>query len=41
MYCLTDEIIDEDEFLLLYDAYESENMCYPYRGIKKILASNI
>ena len=30
MYCLTDEIIDEDEFVLLYDAYESENMCYPY-----------
>ena len=30
MYCLADEIIDEDEFLLLYDAYESENKCYPY-----------
>ena len=31
VYCLADEITDEDDFLLsLYDAYESENECYPY-----------
>ena len=30
VYCLADKIIDEDEFLLLYDAYESENMCYSF-----------
>ena len=26
VYCLADEIIDEDEFHLLYDPYESENV---------------
>ena len=40
MYCLTDEIVEEDEFLLQYDAYESENMCYLYWDYED-LASNI
>ena len=30
MYCLADEVIDQDVFLLLYDAYQLQNMCYPY-----------
>ena len=40
MYCLADEIIDEDEFLLLYDA-SSWKISAIHTGITKILASNI
>ena len=30
VYALTDEIIDEEEFVLLFDAYKSVNPSYPY-----------
>ena len=30
VYSLADEIIDEEEFVLLYDAYKSSNPAYPY-----------
>ena len=28
VYGLTDEILDEEEFILLYDAYQSKNPVY-------------
>lgn len=30
VYTLADEIIDEEEFVLLFDAYKSVNPTYPY-----------
>ena len=30
VYSLVDEIIDEEEFVLLFDAYKSVNPSYPY-----------
>lgn len=30
VYSLADEIIDEEEFALLFDAYKSLNPAYPY-----------
>ena len=30
VYSLVDEIIDEEEFVLLFDAYKSVNLSYPY-----------
>ena len=30
VYALSDEIIDEEEFVLLFDAYKSLNPSYPY-----------
>ena len=30
IYCFADGILDEEEFVLLYDAYESTNSIYPY-----------
>ena len=30
IYCFTDGILDEEEFVLLYDAYKSTNSIYPY-----------
>ena len=31
IYCFTDGIIDEEDFVLLYDAYKSTNSIYPFR----------
>ena len=31
IYSLADDIIDEEEFVLLYNAYDSGNALYPYR----------
>ena len=30
IYCFADGILDEEEFVLLYDAYKSTNSIYPY-----------
>lgn len=30
IYCLADNVIDYEEFVLLYNAYESKNAAYPY-----------
>lgn len=30
VYCLADDILDEEDFILLYDAYSSVNPSYPY-----------
>ncbi|CAH3160403.1 unnamed protein product [Porites evermanni] len=30
IYCFTDGILDEEEFVLLYDAYKSTNSIYLY-----------
>ena len=31
IYCFANGILDEEEFVLLYDAYKSTNSIYPYR----------
>ena len=30
VYCLADKVIDDEEFVLLYNAYETRNASYPY-----------
>ena len=30
IYCFADGILDEEEFVLLYDAYKLANSIYPY-----------
>lgn len=30
IYCFADGILDQEEFVLLYDAYKSTNSIYPY-----------
>jgi len=30
VYSIADEIVDEEEFVLLFDAYKSSNPAYPY-----------
>ena len=30
IYCFADGILDEEEFVLLYDAYKLTNSIYPY-----------
>ena len=30
IYCFANGILDEEEFVLLYDAYKSTNSIYPY-----------
>ena len=30
IYCFANGILDEEEFILLYDAYKARNSIYPY-----------
>ena len=39
IYCFADGIVDEEEFVLLYDAYKSTNSIYPYWELNDFLNS--
>ena len=41
IYALADDILDEEEFVLLYDAYNSANPSYPYWEYRMISVSTL
>ena len=38
--CLIEGIIDEEEFVLLYEAYRSSNLPYPHSAYEKFSLAN-
>ena len=41
IYCFADGILDEEEFVLLYDAYKSTNSIYPYWEYDELLLDSL
>ena len=38
--CLMEEIIDEEEFVLLYEAYRPSNLLFPHSAYEKFSLAN-